>query len=179
MNKTREPWIRQGYATFSQKGPEGLKVERLAKEVGKNKSSFYHHFADLECFTSILLEHHLAQSEIIAAKEAVCNNLEEFIDVLLDHKVDLLFNRQLRVYRQNVEFQRCFQSTTEMIAGSLLHLWSDLLDLPRNSQLSGLVFKLSLENFYLQITEETLNQDWLNNYFMELRALTKAFKNAR
>lgn len=41
-----------------------MKVERLAKAVGKNKSSFYHFFADLEVFTDFLLKYHLAQSEI-------------------------------------------------------------------------------------------------------------------
>lgn len=59
MRKTQQPWITQGYATFAAEGPAGLKVERLAKNIGKNKSSFYHHFADLEIFTTILLKVHL------------------------------------------------------------------------------------------------------------------------
>lgn len=179
MSKTQAPWIENGYQTFAEAGPNGLKIERLARLVGKNKSSFYHLFADLDVFTATLLEHHLEQARIIAAKEAACTTLEEFIDVLVDHKTDLLFNRQLRVHRQRPEFQRCFMKTNEVFLASLTDLWPALLELPQNTQLAGLILKLSLENFYLQITEETLNQRWLKDYFYELRTLTRAFKNAQ
>ena len=49
------PWILCGYNIFSKEGPKGLKIEVIARQVSKNKSSFYHHFADLEVFTEILL----------------------------------------------------------------------------------------------------------------------------
>ncbi len=51
-------WINAGYQIFAYEGPNGLKVERLAKAVGKNKSSFYHLFGDLEIFIDHLLKHH-------------------------------------------------------------------------------------------------------------------------
>jgi AcrR family transcriptional regulator len=44
----KQPWINHGYRTFAYEGPTGLKVERLARQVGKSKSSFYHLFADLD-----------------------------------------------------------------------------------------------------------------------------------
>lgn len=179
MSKAKQPWIIEGYQTFALEGPLGLKVERLAKAVGKNKSSFYHHFADLNIFITVLLEKHLRQATIMAEKEAACTKLEELLDVLVDHKMDLLFNRQLRVHRQRPEFLQCFERTNEIIVASLAPLWSELLELPNNAHLAGLVFKLSLENFYLQITEETLNHEWLRNYLHELRTLTRAFKNAK
>ena len=43
MNKASKYWIEIGYDTFSYQGVNELKVERLAKKVGKNKSSFYHY----------------------------------------------------------------------------------------------------------------------------------------
>ncbi len=71
MNQdTKQPWILTGYRLFDQQGPVGLKVEVLAREVGKSKSSFYHHFADLEAFTEAMLVHHLQQSRLIAEQEA-------------------------------------------------------------------------------------------------------------
>jgi len=48
-------WLEAGYAAFSLHGPNGIKVESLAKEIGKSKSSFYHHFADREIFIEELL----------------------------------------------------------------------------------------------------------------------------
>jgi AcrR family transcriptional regulator len=178
MNKVQHPWIIQGYQTFATEGPFGLKVEQLAKAVGKNKSSFYHHFSDLDIFTTVLLDAHFQQTIVMAEKEAECTTVEELLDVLVDHKIDLLFNRQLRVHRQRSEFQQCFQKTNKVIVSSLTPIWFEVLELPNNSYLAGLVFKLSLENFYLQITEDTLNHTWLRSYLHELRTLIRAFKNA-
>ncbi|MFT5997703.1 MAG: AcrR family transcriptional regulator [Neolewinella sp.] len=96
MSKTQAPWIIKGYETFAIEGPLGLKVERLAKAVGKHKSSFYHHFAELDIFIAVLLETHLHHASIMAKEEAAGTTLEEFIDVLVAHKTDLLFNRHRR-----------------------------------------------------------------------------------
>lgn len=176
MNRIQHPWIEKGYQTFAYDGVESLKIERLSKEVGKNKSSFYHHFADLEIFVSRLLEYHLLQSEVMAKKEANCVSLEELIEIIIEHKIDLLFSRQLRIHRQNKDFEECFVKTNQITMPAFLSLWSEILELKDNSYLSEMMLKLSLENFYLQITDETINYEWLNNYFDGLKKLTREFK---
>lgn len=176
MSSSLQPWIEKGYNTFAHEGPLGLKIEKLAREVGKNKSSFYHYFADLDVFVGILLEHHLKQAYVIAEKEANCTSLEELIDILVTHKTDLLFNRQLRIHRERADFEKCFQKTTEISIKAILGIWSHIIGLNDNTYLAQLVLQLSLENFYLQITEKTLNHKWLNNYFDELQTFIKAFK---
>ena len=72
---SKEIWIKKGYEIFAISGQNGLKIEPLAKTVGKSKSSFYHHFTDLELFTDYLLKHHIKQSYLIAKKERQANNL--------------------------------------------------------------------------------------------------------
>ena len=59
MADVKQPWIEIGYKTFAKLGPDGLKIEALARAVGKSKSSFYHLFATLEIFQRALLIHHL------------------------------------------------------------------------------------------------------------------------
>ena len=172
----QHPWIHAGYSLFAHEGPQGLKVERLARMVGKNKSSFYHHFADLEVFTQVLLNYHLEQAAVMAEKEQQCKDLQGLIDIIVEHKIDLLFNRQLRVHRENPDFERCFQKTTEMVVHSLVPVWASIIGLTENSYLAQLVLKLSMDNFYLQITDETLNTMWLNTYFEELRHMVQVFK---
>jgi AcrR family transcriptional regulator len=44
-SKIKMPWLEVGYTIFSNEGPKALKIEALARKVGKNKSSFYHCFA--------------------------------------------------------------------------------------------------------------------------------------
>jgi len=171
MKDIQKAWIETGYRTFALGGPKSVKIERIAKEVGKNKSSFYHLFADLEIFISFLLKHHIKQSEIVAAKESGCEDIKELIEVLVEHKIDLLFNRQLRINREEVEFNKCFQTVNEMTIPAIAPVWYELLDIDKNSPLSELVLKLSLENFFLQITDKTINKDWLREYFSALRIL--------
>ena len=171
MKDIQKDWIETGYRTFALEGPKGLKIERISKEVGKNKSSFYHHFADLEIFTSILLSHHIEQSKIVTAKESSCTDIKDLINVLIEHKIDLLFNRQLRINRENIEFKKCFQTVNEMTISSIVPLWYKLLSIDNNLPLNELVLKLSLENFFLQITDETINKDWLHEYFKGLKNL--------
>ncbi|MEM9326415.1 MAG: TetR/AcrR family transcriptional regulator [Bacteroidota bacterium] len=176
MTDLQSPWVVQGYRTFALDGPARLKVERLAQEVGKNKSSFYHHFAELEVFKHHLLRYHLSQADIMAKKEANCQSHEELIDILLDHKLDLLFSRQLRVHRDNPDFLACFMKTNEITYQSFVRLWAQILGLEDDSYLAGLVLKLSLENLFLQITEQTLERSWLENYFSDIQGMVQAFK---
>ena len=62
MTEKTEIWIIKGYEIFAMLGEKGLIIEKLAKEVRKSKSSFYHHFTDLEIFIEKILLHHLYKS---------------------------------------------------------------------------------------------------------------------
>ncbi len=174
----KEKWIQVGYENFAFHGPGGLKVERLAKELQRNKSGFYHYFSDVELFTQVLLEYHLVQAEMIAEKEAQCDTQDELIDILVAHKVDLLFNRQLRFHRENPQFESCFEAVSAIANPAVMGIWSKMLDLRDQSYLASLVFQLGIENFYLRITPESLNHAWLTSYFAEFKNLVRAFKGA-
>lgn len=169
-------WLEKGYVKFGYEGPVGLKVERLSKDVGINKSSFYHHFAALDVFIEELLVYHLQRVKSMAEKELACKTLDELIAVMVDHKEDLLFNRQLRVHRENLDFEKCFEKTNETTAHSIMGVWAGFLGLEDDNYLAGMVLQLSMENFFLQITDETLNKAWLTNYFLELRRMVDGFK---
>ena len=177
MKEIEKPWIEIGYRFFAYEGPYGLKIERLAKEVGKNKSSFYHLFSDLEVYTERLLTFHLHQAKIIAEKESNSENEKELIDVILEHKIDLLFNRQLRIHRENKEFENCFNQINQISIPAMLPLWKKIIGLAEHNSLAQIVLTLSLENFYLQITDETLNGPWLTAYFAGIREMILHFKH--
>lgn len=173
---TKEPWILCGYETFSKEGSKGLKIEVIARQINKNKSSFYHHFADLCIFTDVLLKYHIERAKIIALQEALCKNVvPDLLNVLLNFKTDLLFNRQLRISRTNIQFKNCFEKASKIVGESILNIWAEMLGLADNSNLAKIVLNLSIENFYLQITEETLNFEWLENYMKELKNMAKEF----
>lgn len=178
MKSIKQPWIEIGYETFAKESPNALKIEVLARQVGKSKSSFYHHFADLDVFIEVLLNYHLEQAKLIAVKEANCKNVvPELLNVLLEHQIDLLFSRQLRIHRDNPQFRTCFEKVNQIVGGAIVGIWAEMLGLNHNERLAMMVLNLSIENFYLQITSETLNYEWLTNYIKDLQRMSKAFLN--
>lgn len=174
---TKESWIEKGYEMFAFSGLEGLKIEPLAKKVGKSKSSFYHHFSDLEIFLTLLLNRHLEQSQIIAFKEQKVQNIDpELIQIFLEHKIDLLFNRQLRINKNQAQFAETLEKSNQIVGDSFVKVWiKDLNSELTPTQINGL-YSLGLENFYLQINSTTLQYDWLSNYFKQLKKITQNFK---
>lgn len=176
MNDLKKPWIEEGYFVFATEGPTALKIERLAKNLSINKSSFYHHFATLDIFIATLLRHHIAQVKIIAAKEANCENQQELVEVLVEHKIDLLFSRQLRIHNNIEVYERCSAETNSISIPGFIKVWARIIDLQDNSYLAELVLHLSMENFFLQINLDNLNRDWLNNYFDQLKTMVREFK---
>lgn len=176
MTDSKEIWIETGYKIFAQTGKSGLKIDLLAKKVGISKSSFYHHFVDVDIFTDHLLKYHLKQSYLIADKEQNAKNIDpELIDILVCHKTDLLFNRQLRINRDNEAYAETLKLSNQIIGNSFVMLWVKDLKMELTiKQLEGL-FELGLENFYLQITQDNLNARWLSEYFTNLRQIAKNF----
>lgn len=176
---TKQDWILVGYELFAKEGPQGLKVEVIARKVGKSKSSFYHHFADIEVFTEFLLNYHVEVAKVIGERERLCKNVvPELLLLLLEIKQDLLFNRQLRIHRSTPAFKACFERVSREMGDAIVGIWAEMLGIPAQESLAGLVLGLTIENFYLQITEETLTYEWLLNYTNEIRFMVQGFKNS-
>ena len=175
----KRPWIIVGYELFAKDGPNGMKVEVMARTVQKSKSSFYHHFADLEVFTEELLFFHMQRAKHVAERERACNTIvPELLNVLVDAKTDLLFNRQLRIHRDLPAFKKSFEESNDLASKALMQLWATELGLSDNQKLAGLLFKLVMDNFYLQISEKNLTYAWLLSYFTELGTMVEEMKKA-
>ncbi|MEY4541716.1 MAG: hypothetical protein RLZZ306_3473 [Bacteroidota bacterium] len=172
----KQPWILEGYELFSKEGSKGLKVEVISRKVNKSKSSFYHHFADIECFIEELLAFHLEQAKIIADRERTCKSIDpSLINLLLEVRQDLFFNRQLRVNRSNPAFKQCFEKANHLVGNAFLEVWAKEIGLGNKPKLAEIFFGLVLENFYLQLTEKTLTYEWLSDYFKNIRLMVAEF----
>jgi AcrR family transcriptional regulator len=177
MTVSKEHWIEIGYEIFAMSGENSLKIELLAKKIGISKSSFYHHFAEMEIFVEHLLLYHLKQSEIMAKKENNAKNVNpELINILVEHKIDLLFNRQLRFNQHHELYRNTLLKSNQIIGNEFVNIWAKDLNLKLNlRQLEGL-FELALENFFLQINTENLNHQWLSAYFDYLKKIATRFE---
>jgi AcrR family transcriptional regulator len=176
MIETKETWIKVGYHIFATSGEHGLKIETIAKKVGISKSSFYHYFADLELFVEQLMDYHVQQSIIIAEKEKNAQNIDpEVIAILLEHKIDVLFSRQLRFHQQHTVYQNALHQSTQHIGAAFVKIWAKELNLQLSQQQLEGLYELALDNFYAQATPENLHYEWLKAYFAHVNRIATNF----
>ncbi|MCK0094834.1 TetR/AcrR family transcriptional regulator [Yoonia sp. F2084L] len=72
-----QEWINAGFRALTHHGPEGLRVEPIARALGTTKGSFYWHFKDLDAFQRAMLRYweEAATHRIIAELEAIAPGL--------------------------------------------------------------------------------------------------------
>ncbi|MFY8034843.1 MAG: TetR/AcrR family transcriptional regulator [Flexibacteraceae bacterium] len=163
------PWLEAGYEVFAINGPEALKIEALAKTVGISKSSFYHHFADLEVFKTALLDLHMDAVAIITDKEKACKSLlPDLQSVFIEHKTDLLFHRQLRINRSKSGYEHYLNKAESIMGMVFIDLVINALNLQKSKHIIELVYDLAVESFFLSITPENFNELWLTSYFQSM-----------
>ncbi|MBY5951625.1 TetR/AcrR family transcriptional regulator [Algoriphagus marincola] len=176
MNNREEIWVKKGYELFAIHGEIGLNIEQLSKQVGISKSSFYHHFADLEGFVEKLMQYHLQQSKIIAEKERMAQSIDpELIQILLEHQTDILFNRQLRINAHQSSYSHTLMISNQLIGKDFILLWLKDSKLPLTFKQAEGIFDLALENFFLQINPENFTAEWLESYFENLKRISASF----
>ncbi len=169
----KEIWIITGYENFALEGLSGLKIEPLAKKVGKSKSSFYHHFADVDYFLDFLLKLHIKNTCIISLKERNAQNIDpELINIIIEHKIDFLFNKQLRLYQNLKLFPETLNQSNNIVGNLLTMEWTNHLNKRLTKKQTDAILSLVIQNFFLQITVENLNQKWLSEYFFDLTNIT-------
>jgi AcrR family transcriptional regulator len=56
MRTPKENWVEQGLRALAAGGPDAVRVEALAKQLGVTKGGFYGHFADREALLTAMLD---------------------------------------------------------------------------------------------------------------------------
>ena len=178
MKNTEKPWIIIGHKTFAEKGPSAITVEGLARAVNKNKSSFYHHFVDLEIFTGRLLNYHFERSIMIIEKESRCEKIvPDLLTILVKHTYDILFHRQLLVNRSNIEFDDLYTKITNKGINSILRIWNKELGLPGHSSKGKRLLKMGIDDLFQRSTLRNLTVGHLESSFEELKLMARELRN--
>lgn len=164
-----QPWIDTGYALFALHGPDALKVEQLARQVGISKSSFYHHFADVPVFIERLQEHHLKRSVLLAEQAGGCTSFDpDYIQLLVNNRLDILFQRQLRMRRTDAAFQRCFRAAHDRVVDRIMPLWAEALGIPGRLAPAREMLDVVADVFYQRLTNDNLNYPWMVELLKEI-----------
>lgn len=174
MARTKNKFIVVGYEAFAIHGEKGLNVEQLSKKVGVNKSSFYHYFVDKSQFFDGLLRHHTQQIKLMGEKERKTSKIDpDLIEIFLEHKIDLLFNKQLRFGAENKHYEAIVQQSCLIIGNDFINIWIKDLQLPFTAlQLEG-IFNLAMAHLFVQINADNFTRDWLAQYFQDFKKMVQ------
>jgi AcrR family transcriptional regulator len=173
-NPLEQPWIEAGYQIFSKEGPNGLKVDQLARKIGISRSSFYHLFADLDVFQEKLLAHHAQRAQLAAEKVKTCKVMEpDFILLIVDEKDYVLFNRQLRIHRDNPAFKAGFENAIAIVGKETIGIWTEMVGLQHNPEMARSVFKMTADILFHRMTEENMSYEWLKAFVTEIKLFVK------
>jgi len=160
-------WVQHGYLLFSQ-GQVNLNVERLARELGVSKSSFYHYFHTVENFEEHLLALHLEQGKAFGQDLLnLANPLPDILHLFLERKEDMFFHKYLRVNRGVDRYKNCYEESFASVEGPMLEQWKTLLGLNSRPLFAKSYLHLLSDNFFLRITRETYSLEWLQAYLEE------------
>lgn len=87
---TKEDWINLGYKLFSEMGISGIVVEKMAKKLKVNKSSFYWHFKTKKEFINEIISFWVSidTTKIISMVESESNPIKKF-----DKLIQLVFKK--------------------------------------------------------------------------------------
>lgn len=126
----KEDWIKLGFALFSQDGIKGIVVEKMAKKLKCNKSSFYWHFKKKEEFIDALITYWIQTDTDMRIKEIESEKdkekkLETFLRIIFRHDPFLEFSFFLKRYaRGKVRIQAIIDDIDHrriQYASQLLH----------------------------------------------------------
>lgn len=167
-------WLEVGCDIFSQHGPAQLRVEEMARRVGISKSSFYHHFADMKVFTERMMEWHLKRSQSLAAEVKTCNSFDPgFLQLLVKYRTDIFFNRMLRIHRDNISYQLCYQNGHSAVEKEVLPLWIEWLGLTEHPGVAQNIFTVTVDLFYQRISAEHYTYEWMTRFLSEVKLFLK------
>jgi len=174
MNKANHAsvWTEQGYSLFAEEGLDGIQIERLARILQINKSSFYHYFGDMEVYCAELLRLHEQKADIFYDEIRHIKTIDpEYFQKVVEHKVTIMFQVQLYHTKSKPAYYNLAEMIDEKEGPIIQHLWNEYLGFENNSDLAIRYFVIVRDMAYRRISLQNLTCEFLRNLFTEAKAV--------
>ena len=134
---TKQKWIEKGYEHFALYGPENLSINKISKEIGSPRASFYHYFGDIDVFIEELFDlHWQINLQFFAVGALECKKYLPDVYILLEqYPVPLQFSKQLFLNRNKPDYNFLFMKTYNASAKAfILKLFSEQYGLKHKNE---------------------------------------------
>lgn len=168
-------WLQVGYQLFGEDGPEGLQVERLARILQLNKSSFYHFFVNKEIFIEELLQMHKRIADKMIEDTYKLDSFDPgYIHLMMEYKDAILFHRQLIRNSQISDFKMTFDNINLKMDQAILPLWKYEINLSKESAFT--LFEIVRDTFYSRMNPKNLSPDTIRSVVNESKQFLSQMK---
>ncbi len=175
----KEDWIELGYQLFANQGIVGIVVEKMAKQLKCNKSSFYWHFKTKDEFVLAVIQYwsQIETEHIIEQVESVSNPREQldlFLQIAFKNDPYLEFIHYLLRYAQT---RPTIQKIVDDITKRRLDFTTNMF-LQLGYKRQEATTKARIFYYYLIGYHETIkNKKQDKNYMVEVTSDLKHFLN--
>lgn len=158
-------WIEEGYKLFSVVGPNEFKVEKLATQIGLNKSGFYHYFVDRDTFYSELMKYH-DQMGIKFAQELskLKNFMPDYLQLLVSYQTALHVQMHLRKNHSTPLFREYFFKVKKRNYQYQIPLWAKFIQIS-DMNLATELFEIAVDLMVVRIQDSKITYDYLEGLF--------------
>lgn len=167
----REKWLETGYRHFAESSPGNLSINRLSKELGASRASFYHYFGDIDVFIDELLAMHWKIAlDFNRQGKAECKKLfPDLYNILAEHPIPLKFSIQLFRHRNTPAYNFLFIKTYESSAQDfVLKLFAEEYNLNQSESDMLKLWTTVGETWYSRLTMEDLSAATLQRHAEEI-----------
>lgn len=165
-----ETWIRAGYEILSTEGINGIKIERLARNMRLNKSGFYYYFGGMKSYMKSLLEHHIHTAGEVAKGISACENIDpDLLLLVIKHKTFFLVESELVLKSKSQHDIHISSESAKIINQQLLQLWQKKSASPAETQVALAYLDIACRFFYSYIHAENINYEFLHTLVTETR----------
>ena len=163
----KKKWLEVGYRDFALDGPDKLSVNQMAKKIGASRSSFYHHFAEVDLFVDELLSYHwnMCQKYNEVGRNSCKSLIPDLYKILAQYPIPLQFSRQLFLNRHIPRYDYVFRKSYETSAHIfVLELFADQLGLQLPESDLNYLFLTLGEAWYSRLNPQDLSADTLQGH---------------
>jgi hypothetical protein len=170
--KTSEKWLEMGYDLFAHEGPDGIHVERIARILNLNKSSFYHFFGTMEIFYEHLMVHHYNAMQLALDECKSAQTFDpEYLNTAIKHKVAFMAQVQLNQHKSNPVFTQAHQKINQKIDQSIGEIWNKYQTVAYKGHPYLLYLGFVRDAFYARVTFANFNYNFLRALLTEAKAI--------
>ena len=177
MKENRDKWIKEGYSLLAKEGPAGIQVERLARIIGVNKSGFYHHFGDRDCYLEELTRYHENLTKKFTSEVIQLKHFDpDYFEVLVEYKDSFFVDMHLGRYRVNSKLNGTLNSGRNVNEKKIIPLWEEYINVTDNPELAFDIWKVVRDAVFLRLTYNDMNVESINRAVNDIRGIFERLK---